>query len=68
MQSNLLHEAIALIDSSSLITIVKNGIEVEKVNLEAQKPLGNEKDLVRIKNSIADAKLFVRILGGDLRS
>lgn len=63
--TKMLH-VLNIINPSLIVPVIENGIHAEKLNLEIHTALGNESECYIIKNRIADAKLFLLILSGDL--
>lgn len=56
------------IDRESMIRIIENGIEVEKVSLQASLLTGNKTEATAIRHRIADAQIASLIISGDLSS
>lgn len=59
---NLLREA----DASALVPYLQNKIQMETLTMEANKALGNEAECMLAKHRIADCKIYLLILSGDL--
>jgi hypothetical protein len=66
MRNKDVFETLKKIDPSSLITLLRNGISVETLNLEANEVLRNEGECLKVKHRIADGELFIMVLRGDL--
>lgn len=45
---------------------VSNHVKMEKLILEANKAIGNDRECTRIRHRIADAEILALILSGDL--
>ena len=59
-------EVLKSIDPNRIGSIIEHGISMEKLNLEAHQTLGNENECLKSKHRIADAKIFLLILRGEL--
>jgi hypothetical protein len=54
------------INPARVIPVIEQGINLERVNLEAHSVLGDEYECMNIKHRIADAQILLLILNGDL--
>lgn len=61
-----LRELLADSDPNTLAPFLESKIKMESLNLEAQKLLGNEWECHMSKHRIADAKILLLVLSGDL--
>lgn len=52
--------------ASAIIAAIKEQIEIEKLNLEANRILGNESECMAIQHRIADAWIMLLTFRGDL--
>lgn len=67
MNNSLYLECMDQINPSRIVPMLEHGIEAETINLEAHKVLGDEMACMDIKHRIADAKIMLLILTGELR-
>jgi hypothetical protein len=66
--AEMLLEAIKLMDRPSITSLLEDAIESEKINLNTNIILRNASECIRIKHRIADAKLLLIALRGNLSS
>jgi hypothetical protein len=52
-------------DATTMISIIEEGIAIEKINLQVNEVLNNNTECIRIKHRIADAKIVLLLLRGD---
>lgn len=61
-------EVLKMVKSSSIISLIEQGVIIEKLSMEANEELLNEAECDAIRNKIADGKIFISFLRGDLPS
>jgi hypothetical protein len=68
MRHDKLREVLKLVKPSSIIHLLEQGVDVEKLTLNANERLLNEHECDIIRNVIADGRIFLSLLRGDLPS
>jgi hypothetical protein len=63
-----LREVLKLVKPSSIIHLLQQGVNLEKLTLSANEHLLNEHECDRARNIIADGRIFLSLLRGDLPS
>jgi hypothetical protein len=59
-------QSLSKINPSRVISVIEQGIRIEKLNLEANKILGNEMEVMDIKHRIADTRILLLLLRRNL--
>lgn len=68
MRNTKLTEVLKLVKASSIISLIEEGVNMEKLTLDANENILDEHQCDIIRSKIADGKIFLSLLRGDLPS